>query len=78
MKKQQIAEPIIAVEWNCAAVDDSACDELQLSKSDLLALARALGRMAAKRELARARDQRARSATTSDQIPGKVPAKVLD
>lgn len=72
MKKQQIAEPVIDVEWNIAADDEGG---RQRSKSDLLALARSLGRMAARRELARARELRAQSATTSDHVSGKVPVK---
>ena len=74
MKKLQIADPVIVVEWN-AVTADGAVDltSEHLSKDDLLALARVLGRMAARRDLAKAREDRARSATTSDVMPGKMP-----
>ena len=79
MKKLQIADPVIVVEWNGVTADgavDLTCDHL--SKDDLLALARALGRMAARRDLAKAREDRARSATTSDVMPVKMPTKTLN
>ena len=73
MKKLQIADPVIVVEWN-GVTADGAVDITgeHLSKDDLLALARALGRMAARRDLAKAREDRARSATTSDAMPAKM------
>ena len=79
MKKLQIADPVIVVEWNGVTADGAVhfTDE-HLSKDDLLALARALGRMAARRDLAKAREDRARSATTSDVMPGKMPTKALN
>ena len=78
MKKLQHAEPVIVVEWNYACGDDGVERTGELSEDDLLALARALGRLAARRELARMREERARSATTSDVMPGKMPVKVLN
>ena len=79
MKKLEIADPVIVVEWN-GVTADGAVDHTgdHLSKDDLLALARALGRMAARRDLAKAREDRARSATTSDVMPTKMPTKTLN
>ena len=79
MKKLQIADPVIVVEWNGVAADGAVdISGEHLSKDDLLALARALGRMAARRDLAKAREDRARSATTSDVMPAKMPAKTMN
>ena len=78
MKKLQTADPVIVVEWNGVTVDGAVdLTGEHLSKDDLLALARALGRMAARRDLAKAREDRARSATTSDVMPAKMPTKTL-
>ena len=78
MKKLQNPDPVIVVEWNHAAGDGIEHDACCLSKADLLALARALGRMAARRDLAKAREDRGRSATTSDVMPAKMPTKTLN
>ena len=79
MKKLQHADPIIVVEWNSATADGAVdLTGEHLSKDDLLALARALGRMAARHDLAKAREDRARSATTSDVMPAKMPTKALN
>jgi hypothetical protein len=74
MKKQR-TEPTIVVEWNCDPATGQAggCDGL--SEEGLLALARALGRLAARRDLAAARQKRANTATTSDAVSGKILAK---
>ena len=79
MKKLQIADPVIVVEWN-GATADGAVDQTgeHLSNADLLALSRALGRMAARRDLAKAREDRAQSATTSDVMPAKMSTKTLN
>ena len=79
MKKLQHAEPVIVVEWNGVAADGAVdISGEHLSKDDLLALARALGRMAARRDLAKAREDRPRSTTTSDVMPAKMPTKTLN
>ena len=79
MKKLQIADPVIVVEWNGVTADGAVdISGEHLSKDDLLALARALGRMAARRDLAKAREDRARSATTSDVMPVKTPTTTLN
>ena len=79
MKKLQIADPVIVVEWNGVAADGAVdISGEHLSKDDLLALARALGRMAARRDLAKAREDRAGSATSSDVMPAKMPKTALN
>ena len=74
MKKQQ-TEPAIDIEWNYDPATVRSSDFDGLCKDDLLALARALGRMAARRDLALAREDRARSVITSDVMPGTMRAK---
>jgi hypothetical protein len=74
MKKQQ-NEPAIVVEWNCDPVAGQAIGCDGLSEEGLLALARALGRLAARRDLEAARNERADTATTSDAVSGKILAK---
>ena len=79
MKKQQQTGIDFVVEWNCKASRDVGSDPGEhLSKEDLLTLARALGRMAARRDLVKAREDRARSATTPDVMPAKMPTKTLN
>lgn len=74
MKKQR-TEPTIVIEWNRDPVAGQAGECVGLSEDGLLALARALGRLAARRDLAAARQKRADTATTSDAVSGKVLAK---
>ena len=74
MKKLQNAKPVIVVEWNSSTVGDAiGHGNGRLNKEDLRKLAQLLGRMAARRDLAKAREDRALSATTSDVMPGKMP-----
>ena len=78
MKKQQRTDPVIVIEWNCETASDTLPNSGDgLSKEDLRNLARALGRMAAQRDLAILREDRARSIPNSDVNPGKIPAKAL-
>lgn len=54
MKQVASSEPVIVIEWNGRAPSDqSILDARHLSKGELLNLARALGRLQARRELAR-------------------------
>ena len=54
MKKLSKTDPVIVIEWNVSSVDGAACgDAVALPANDLRALAQALGRLAAKRDLAR-------------------------
>jgi hypothetical protein len=76
MKKQQRSQPAIVIEWNSdTGAAQNGIDGI--SESVLLQLARALGRMAARRDLAAARENRARSATTSDPTTDIVSTKAL-
>lgn len=53
MKQAAPSEPVIVIEWNShESGQQSAQDTQLLSKDDLLALARALGRLQARRDLA--------------------------
>lgn len=55
MKQVAISEPVIVIEWNGHGPgQQSAQDVRHLSKDDVLNLARALGRLQARRDLARA------------------------
>jgi hypothetical protein len=77
MKKQQQSQPAIVIEWNSdAGAAQNSIDGLP--ESDLLQLARALGRMAARRDLAAARENQARLATTSDPTAVMVSTKALN
>ena len=54
MKQVAGSEPVIVIEWNGeASGNQSPLDARHLSKDDLLNLARALGRLQARRDLAR-------------------------
>lgn len=54
MKQVASLEPVIVIEWNSRAPSDQSFpDARHLSKDDLLNLARALGRLQARRDLAR-------------------------
>lgn len=64
MKKQQ-TEQTIVVELNCDPVPGQAGEYNGLSEEGLLALARALGRLAARRDLAAVRQ----SERTLPQLP---------
>jgi hypothetical protein len=56
MKKQQRSQPAIVIEWNSdAGASRNGIDGVP--ESDLIQLARALGRMAARRDLAAAREK---------------------
>ena len=70
MKKLQQVNPAIVVEWNSVAVGYAIeHGNGHLSEDDLRSLAQALGRIAARRDLALAREDRARLATTSEVMP---------
>ena len=54
MKQLAGSKPVVVIEWNGHAHgQQSALDASHLSKDDLLNLARALGRLQARRDLAR-------------------------
>jgi len=54
MKQVACSEPVIVIDWNGQAPGQkSTLDARQLSKDELLNLARALGRLQARRDLAR-------------------------
>lgn len=77
MKKQLRSQPAIVIEWNSdTGASQNGIDGLP--ESDLLEFARALGRMAARRDLAAARENLARSAITSDPTVDTIPAKALN
>ena len=73
MKQQEQSKPEIAVAWNPDGVDGGVLpigDELR-------ELARALGRIAARRELARLRENSAGSCPSSDDKFAMMPKKAL-
>ena len=71
MKRQDQSSTDIAVAWNPAGTDGGA---LPIG-DDLRKLARALGRLAARRELARLRESAVRSCPSSDDNFAKMPKK---
>ena len=73
MKKLLKTDPVIVIEWNVSSVDGAACgDTVALPANDLRALAQALGRLAAKRDLARV----AANGAGQDLISAPISAKV--
>ena len=74
MKKLSTSNTVIVIEWNGETVDGHVCH----NTAELEELARALGRLAARRDLAAARAAEAGSCPGSDEKIGKIPAKVLN
>lgn len=66
MQKLTIHNPVVVVEWRSAS-DGTACGSQQLAKDDLLAIASALGRLAARRDLARLKQEVVAARLSSDQ-----------
>ena len=57
MKKSSTSEPDIVIEWRCASADDAASfGTSELAREQVIHLARALGRLAAQRDLKAARN----------------------
>lgn len=84
MKQVARSEPVIVIEWNGHGPGQkSALDVRHLSKDDLLNLARALGRLQARRDLARAmvagnparQSSGAKGARTNRKVPLRAPAE---
>jgi len=60
MKKLSTSDPDIIIEWRCAPIGQASCSIARdVAREDLLNLARALGRLAAQRDLAQAASRRA-------------------
>ena len=81
MKQVAGSEPVIVIEWNGHAPgQQSVPDAHQLSKDDLLNLARALGRLQARRDLARVAvavtPERLSSGTKNAKMNAKAPLRV--
>ena len=57
MKKPSTSEPDIVIEWRCARAGDAANFGMsELAREEVIHLARALGRLAARRDLEAARN----------------------
>ena len=79
MKKQQRTGIDFVVEWNCEASGNFRPETGEkLSRDDLRNLARALGRMAARRDISLVRQDRDRSVPISDVKLSIVPPKSLN
>lgn len=63
MRKRSRCSTVVTIEWNA----EGGCIE-NLPEKDLLALAHALGRLAARRDLARAQSDRAHSQSHSKVV----------
>ena len=74
MKKRSTSASLIVIEWNGQTVDGLICH----STAELEELARELGRLAARRDLAAARASEASQRPGSDEKISKIPAKVLN
>ena len=79
MKKRLQTVERLRIEWKGASVGGDF--DASVVKDDLLALARALGRMAARRDLAAARANAEKVARVAEDVSaadaGKAPQKVL-
>lgn len=74
MKKRSATASVIAIEWNGQTVDGVMCH----NATDLEELARELGRLAARRDLAAARSREAAQCLGSDAKIGTISVKVLN
>ena len=74
MKKLSTPNMVIVIEWNGETIDG----QVRHNTAELEELARALGRLAARRDLAAARAAGAGSCPGSDEKISKIPAKVLN
>ena len=74
MKKRSTRASVIVIEWHGQTVDGYVCH----NTAELEELARELGRLAARRDLAAARAAGAGSCPGSDEKISKIPAKVLN
>jgi hypothetical protein len=74
MKKRSTSASLIVIEWNGQTVDGL----IRHSTAELEELARELGRLAARRDLAAARASEASQRPGSDEKISKIPAKVLN
>ena len=72
------ADPSIVVEWNCGTAGSARTAGGDFRKEELVSLARALGRLAARRDLALAHEDRAPMVTNSNEMPGSLPANSLN
>lgn len=77
MKKQQRSTPTIQIEWMHDAVGDPLAGG-RFCEADLRSIAQALGRLAARRDLARARAARSQSAPNSAAMLATNPTKALN
>ena len=76
MKKHSRTEPVIDIEWSGRPKADGANREMPcLAQGELIELARALGRLAAKRDRARMAAQTSSDRLSSDAMNGKMRAK---
>ena len=76
MKKHSRTEPVIDIEWSGAPMVDGADSEIPfLAQEELIEIARALGRLAAKRDRARMAAQTSSDRLSSDAINAKMRAK---
>lgn len=76
MRKRADQSPVIVVEWRSASgggADGSGGQ--QLAGDDMLAIARALGRLAARRDIARAKRDVAAKRLRSDEIGATMTVK---
>ncbi len=73
--KRQSQSSVVAIEWSSTAAGDPS-DSVALRVDDLVALASALGRLAAKRDLARDAAEPLPQDIISDPIGDKVKAPV--
>jgi hypothetical protein len=74
MKKRSTSASLIVIEWNGRTVDGLICH----STAELEELARELGRIAARRDLAAARSREAAQCLGSDAKIGSISVKVLN